>query len=122
LPLDQMNGRLPAVLTDICNILRSRVQESRDITRKALVEICTLLGPSSFGFVIKELRGALARGYQLHVLSFTIHSILVATTADYKPGDLDYCLPQIVAIIMDDIFGVTGQEKDAEDYISKMKE
>jgi U3 small nucleolar RNA-associated protein 20 len=122
LPPEQLNERLPAVLTDICHILRSKAQESRDMTRDTLTKICVLLGPSCFGFVLKELRGALARGYQLHVLSYTMHSILVATTPEYAPGDLDYCLPSIVAIIMDDIFGATGQEKDAEEYVSKMKE
>ena len=122
LPQEHFANRLPPVLTDVCHILRSRSQESRDLTRKTLVEISTLIGASYFGFVLKELRSSLARGYQLHVLSFTVHSILVATSSIFKPGDLDYCLPQIVAIIMDDIFGVTGQEKDAEEYISKMKE
>jgi U3 small nucleolar RNA-associated protein 20 len=122
LPQEQLNERLPAVLTDICHILRSKAQESRDMTRDTLTKICVLLGPSCFGFVLKELRGALARGYQLHVLSYTMHSILVATIPEYAPGDLDYCLPSIVAIIMDDIFGATGQEKDAEEYVSKMKE
>src|SRR5690606_17365375 len=73
-------------------------------------------------YVIDQLRNALQRGYQLHVLSYTVHSILVAVTPDYGPGELDYCIGQIVAIIMDDIFGVTGQEKDEEDYVSKMKE
>lgn len=125
LPSDQMNERLPGVLTDVCHILRSKAQESRDMTRDTLVKICVLLGPSCFGFVLKELRGALARGSQLHVLSYTMHSILVATIPEYAPGDLDYCLPSIVAIIMDDIFGQTGQEKDAKDsgeYTTKMKE
>ncbi|QSZ35764.1 hypothetical protein DSL72_006886 [Monilinia vaccinii-corymbosi] len=122
LPQEKMNERLPAVLTDICHILRSKAQESRDLTRDTLVKICVLLGPSCFGFVLKELRSALARGSQLHVLSYTMHSMLVATTPEYAPGDLDYCLPSIVAIIMDDIFGAVGQEKDEEGYISKMKE
>lgn len=61
-------------------------------------------------------------GYQLHVLSFTVHSILVSTSTKFNLGDLDYCVNDIVNIIVDDIFGATGQEKDAEDYISKMKE
>lgn len=122
LPPEKFRERLPAVLTDVCHILRSRAQESRDLTRKTLAEISTLIGPGYFGFVLKELRSALARGYQLHVLSFTVHSILVATADIFKPGDLDYCLNHIVAVIMDDIFGPTGQEKDAEEYISKMKE
>lgn len=122
LPSDRFRERLPPMLTDVCHILRSRAQEARDLTRKTLVEISTMIGPSYFGFVMKELRGALARGYQLHVLSFTVHSILVATASIFKPGDLDYCLPQIVSVVMDDIFGATGQQKDAEEYISKMKE
>lgn len=122
LPEDQLTERLPPVLTDICHILRSKAQEARDMTRDTLVKICVLLGPSFFGFVLRELRGALKRGTQLHVLSYTMHSMLVATTPEYAPGDLDYCLPTIVAIIMDDIFGATGQEKDAEEYASKMKE
>ncbi|MCJ1384324.1 U3 snoRNP protein [Xylographa soralifera] len=122
LPETQLAERLSPILTDVCHILRSRAQESRDMTRKTLVEISTLIGPMCFGFMLRELRSSLARGYQLHVLSYTIHSMLVATAPIFKPGDLDYCLPQIVAIIMDDIFGATGQEKDAEEYISKMKE
>lgn len=122
LPSDRLTELLPPVLTDVCHILRSRAQESRDLTRKTLVEISTLIGPSCFGFVLRELRSALARGYQLHVLSFTVHSILVETASLFKPGDLDYCLPQVVSVIMDDIFGVSGQEKDAEEYISKMRE
>ncbi|KAI9835282.1 MAG: hypothetical protein M1819_002426 [Sarea resinae] len=122
LPPDELSARLPPVLTDISHILRSKSQDARDMTRKTLAEICALIGPAYFGFVLKELRSALPRGYQLHVLSFTVHSILVSTASIFQPGDLDYCLPQAVAIIMDDIFGATGQEKDAEDYISKMKE
>ena len=122
LPSEQLSQHLPPLLTDVCHILRSRAQESRDMTRTTLVEISTLIGPQCFGFILKELRSSLARGYQLHVLSYTIHSMMVATTSIFKPGDLDYCLPQIVAIIMDDIFGPTGQEKDAEEYVSKMKE
>lgn len=122
LPSSYIETRLPPILTDVCNILRSRAQESRDLTRKTLVEIAVVAGPAYFGFILKELRRALARGYQLHVLSYTVHSILVETGSIYTSGDLDYCLPQIVAVIMDDIFGATGQEKDAEEYISKMRE
>ncbi|CUS08070.1 unnamed protein product, partial [Tuber aestivum] len=122
MPDDMLRLRLPPVLTDVCHILRSRSQESRDMTRKTLTEITTLLGPQYFEFVLKELRGALLRGYQLHVLSFTMHSILVSVAPTYPPGALDYCVSEVVSVVMDDIFGVTGMEKDAEGYISKMRE
>lgn len=122
LPSEQMDQKLAGVLTDICHILRSKALESRDLARDTLVQISAVLGPSFFGFLLKELRGALTKGYQLHVLSYTMHSILVATVPTAGPGDLDHCLSPIVTVIMDDIFGVVGQEKDAEGYTNQMKE
>ncbi|KAI0538097.1 armadillo-type protein [Xylaria digitata] len=122
LPEESLNQKLPGVLTDICHILRSKSLESREMARDTLSKMASLLGPSYLGFVLKELRGALTSGYQLHVLSYTMHTILVAVTPQFQPGDIDYCLEDIMAIIMDDIFGVIGQEKDAEGYTSKTKE
>lgn len=122
LPPTEVENRLPALLLDISHILRSRDQGSRDMARNTLNEIATFTGPTYFGFILRALRIALARGYQLHVLSFTVHSILVRLADQLEPGDLDYCVADVVDVIMDDIFGVTGQEKNAEEYISKMKE
>ncbi|KAK0392685.1 hypothetical protein NLU13_2180 [Sarocladium strictum] len=122
LPEEQMSQRLAGVLTDICHILRSKSVESRDLARDTLVKISVILGPTYFGFLLKELRSSLTRGYQLHVLSYTMHSIMLATLPQVGPGGLDYCLPNMVMIIMDDIFGVVGQEKDAEGYTTQTKE
>lgn len=87
------------------------------MARNTLADIAILTGPSYLGFIMKSMKTALQRGYQLHVLSFTLHHILVKMDPLMKPGDLDYCLPEIMDVIMDDTFGVTGQEKDAEEYI-----
>lgn len=122
LPEDELTARLPPVLTDISHVLRSRSQEARDQTRKTLAAILALIGPAYLGFMLKELRSALQRGYQLHVLSFTVHSLLVLLADKCQPGDLNHCLHDLTATIMDDIFGITGQEKDAEEYKSGMKE
>ncbi|KAI0200266.1 armadillo-type protein [Astrocystis sublimbata] len=122
LPEESMNKTLPGALTDICHILRSKALESRDMARDTLSKMTALLGPSYLGFVLKELRGALTSGYQLHVLSYTMHTILVAVIPQFQPGDIDYCLDNLMAIIMDDMFGVVAEEKDAEGYTSKTKE
>lgn len=122
LPDQILSQQLPSVLTDICHILRSKSWESRELARNTLAKIACILGSPSFGFILKELRGALNAGTQLHVLSYTMHSLLLAVIPDFQQGDLDYCLDSMVAIIMDDVFGVSGQEKDAEGYISKTKE
>ena len=122
LPEAQMALFLPSVLLDVAYILRSRSQDARDMVRRTLAEVTTVLGPAYIHWIIKELRTALSRGYQLHVLSFTLHSLLVSLTDRLRPGDLDHCLDEIVSVIMDDIFGVVGQEKEAQDYISSMRE
>lgn len=122
LPNDEMSLRLVSVLSDISHILRSKAVESRDMARDTLVKISLVLGPEYLGFILKGLKGALARGYQLHVLSYTMHSILLSIIPEFGQGTVDYCLPLIVSVIMDDIFGVTGQEKDAEGYTTQTKE
>ncbi|OAA66994.1 Down-regulated-in-metastasis protein [Niveomyces insectorum RCEF 264] len=122
LPIETRDQKLPGVLTDVCHILRSKAWDARELARETLARIACILGPSCFGFILQELRGALLRGYQLHVLSYTLHTLLLAVIPKFAPGDLDYCLESIMAIVLDDVFGVVGQEKDADDYVSKMKE
>ncbi|KEF52162.1 uncharacterized protein A1O9_11789 [Exophiala aquamarina CBS 119918] len=122
LPADEIAPAAGPTILDIANILRSRVQESRDVARNTLAQIVVLLGPTSLQFVVKELRNALTRGYQLHVLSYTVHSILISLAPTVKSGELDYCVADLVAVAIDDIFGSVGQEKDNQDYISSMKE
>ncbi|CAK7238637.1 MAG: U3 snoRNP protein [Sporothrix thermara] len=122
LPTETRDQRLAGVLTDVCHILRSKSWDSREMARETLSRISTILGPSCFGFVLKELRGALTRGYQLHVLSYTVHTLLLAVIPQFAPGDLDYCIEPLMTVIMDDVFGAVGEEKDADEYVSKMKE
>ena len=122
LPEDQMSQVLPSVFLDLSYILRSRAQESRDTARRTLSEIATILGPSCVEYILSGLRSSLAKGYQLHVLSYTLHSILKSMEPVLSAGDLDYCLHSLVSVVMDDVFGTVGQEKDNEDYVSQMKE
>ena len=122
LPAEHRSSWLPSVLLDVSHILRSRAQDSRDLARRTLSEITIILGPSCIEYLLKELRYSLARGYQLHVLSYTLHSILVAISPHLSAGDLDYCLPSLVSVVMDDIFGSVGSEKNNEEYVSQMKE
>lgn len=122
LPKEEISLLASPVALDVAQVLRSRTQETRDLARNKLAEIVGILGSGSMQFVLKELRNALTRGYQLHVLSYTMHTMLLATAETRIVGDLDYCIEDLVAVILDDIFGVVGQEKDNQDYISSMKE
>lgn len=113
---------LPGILTSICQVLRSRSEELREAVRKNLGHISVILGPTYLTFIIRELKAALTRGSQIHVLSYTVHHVLMSLSEVLQHGDMDDCAHIIVKITMEDIFGMAGQEKDAEGYTSKMKE
>jgi U3 small nucleolar RNA-associated protein 20 len=122
LPFEKLSLALPPVLTDIAQILRSKDQIARDMARTSLSEIAAFLSSECLGFILKELRGSLRRGSQLHVLAYTVNSILVAALPKYQTGDIDYCLSEIVNIVVEDVFGAIGQEKDSEGYVTSSKE
>ncbi|CCH61577.1 hypothetical protein TBLA_0F00330 [Henningerozyma blattae CBS 6284] len=113
---------LPGILTSICQVLRSKSNDLREAIRKTLTKITVILGSEYLPFIIKELLSALQRGSQVHVLSFTVHHILKALEDTIQHADLDDSASLIVRVIMEDIFGATGEEKDAENYHSKMLE
>lgn len=115
-------AELPGTLTSTCQVLRSHTQHLRDAVRKTLGKIAKNLGPQYFKFIIKELKSALSRGAQIHVLSYTVHSLLISVTEGFVSGDLDESVDLIAGVIMEDTFGAAGQDKDAEDYVSKMRE
>ncbi|CCG22033.1 Utp20 protein [Candida orthopsilosis Co 90-125] len=119
---DKIEGALPSVLTSLCQVMRSRSEELRDAVRKTLGKITIALGANYFSFIVKELKTALSRGSQIHVLSFTVHYLLQCLANVLKHGDLNESISLTIEIAMEDIFGAAGQEKDADGYTSKMKE
>ncbi|KAF9352003.1 U3 snoRNP protein, partial [Mortierella sp. NVP85] len=122
LPDVSLRTNLPGLLTSVCQILKSRQQEARDSTRDTLVKIAMFLGAGYFNFILKEMKSALLRGYQLHVLGYTMHALLTHLVPTLQVGDLDYCLKEIVDVLVNDIFGETGIEKETEEITGKMKE
>ncbi|XP_023930047.1 small subunit processome component 20 homolog [Lingula anatina] len=122
LPKGTLEHSLPSLLIKVCEFLRSRSKDIRNITRDTLVKIVDSLGPSFFHYVLKELRGALTKGYQLHVLSFTVHSLLKSMTAILRPGDLDNCVQSLTEVFSKELFGQVAEEKEVEGIVGKLFE
>lgn len=115
-------SHLPGILTSLCQVLRSKSEELRDAVRKTLGAICRILGADYLTFVLKELTSALKRGSHIHVLGYTVHHVLKVMEDILNHSDLDASSQMIVRIIMDDLFGSAGEEKDSENYRTTMKE
>ncbi|KAI8920655.1 armadillo-type protein [Entophlyctis helioformis] len=121
-PQESMKVHLPKLLMTLCNILSSHMQATRDATRETLVKIAVMLGSAYMSFIVAELRSALKRGYQLHVLGYTLHAIMVAVVPTVSPGELDTCAKSIVDVCVSDIFGETGKEREVIELKGKMRE
>ena len=106
----------------VCNFLKSRAQDIRTTARDTLVKAVQSIGPKYLPFVIKEMKQALTRGYQLHVLSFSAFYLVRNMTSILKPGDLDPALEDLQIIFQEELFGAVAEEKGVEAITSKLFE
>ncbi|KAG8720081.1 U3 snoRNP protein [Ceratobasidium sp. 395] len=125
LPDAYQGPQISKLVVVLSQILRSKSQEVRDLTRETLCKIAVIIGPESLALVIKELRGALTRGPQLHVLAFVTHSILVHVTTGEHAANftiLDACVSDIAHISAEVVFGQSGKDVQSEEFKTKMRE
>ena len=81
-PQDWLKSNLSMLVINLASKLRSRKHEERKAARDVLCEMATLLGSNYFHFIFSILEGNLQRGYQLHILLYTINAIVNAMTND----------------------------------------
>ncbi|XP_077399499.1 small subunit processome component 20 homolog [Vanacampus margaritifer] len=122
LPSHVMEVNLPGILIKVCVILRNRFQEVRDVARGTLVKIIETLGYRYLWYLLKEMQGILVKGYQVHVLTFTVYQLLSALSPSLKSGDLDPCMRMLISIFNNELFGVVAEEKEVKGIVSKLME
>ncbi|KAF8181826.1 armadillo-type protein [Pholiota molesta] len=81
LPTTTRDAQITRLVTILSQILRSKSQETRDLVRDSLNRIAVHLGPSYLPLILRELRAALLRGPQLHVLAYAIHSLIPGSSS-----------------------------------------
>ncbi|XP_039130786.1 LOW QUALITY PROTEIN: small subunit processome component 20 homolog [Dioscorea cayenensis subsp. rotundata] len=122
LPVDTMDSQLPSVIHRISNFLKNRLESIRDEARHALTACLKELGMEYLQFIVKVLQATLKRGYELHVLGYTLNFILSNTLTVPVAGTLDYCLEELLCIVENDVLGDVAEEKEVDKIASKMKE
>ena len=103
LPDGEKTSDVTSLLTALAQILKSKAQDVRDMARATLVSIVVSLGPTYLDTALKELRAALARGPQLHVLAYTMHALLTRIAAASDRPSFDQAAGSIAAIAYDDV-------------------
>lgn len=122
LPGDVMDSQLPSIIHRISNFLKNRLESIREEARSALADCLKELGLEYLHFIVKVLRSTLKRGFELHVLGYTLNFILSKFLTTPISGKLDYCLEDLLSIAQNDILGDVADEKEVEKIASKMKE
>uniref|UniRef100_K7GES8 UTP20 small subunit processome component n=1 Tax=Pelodiscus sinensis TaxID=13735 RepID=K7GES8_PELSI len=122
LPQEVMEANLPSILLKVCSLLRNRAQEIRDIARNTLTKIMEALGARYLQYILREMQSTLVHGYQVHVLTFTVHLLLKGLANRLSPGDLDTCLDIMIEIFNQELFGDIAEEKEVKGIVSKVME
>ncbi|XP_043723794.1 small subunit processome component 20 homolog [Telopea speciosissima] len=122
LPVDTMESQLPSIIHRISNFLKNRLESIRDEARSALAACCKELGMEYFQFIVRVLRATLKRGFELHILGYTLNFLLSKSLLSPVVGKLDYCFEELLRVAENDILGDVAEEKEVEKIASKMKE
>ncbi|KAL7710622.1 Down-regulated in metastasis/Domain of unknown function (DUF6700) [Lotmaria passim] len=75
-PEDRFNVHVDHLLDELIKKLRTKNDKHRDSARRILGAMLQETGPSKLKFVVTKLKDNLVHGYQLHVLGYTIVTLL----------------------------------------------
>lgn len=144
IPNTMRNNLLSGMVITVVNTLKSRDSDVRDAARQCLAKIVMTLGLSSLHTIIFELQSNLREGYQRHVVSHSVRSILSTVlekynaSSDAKSGwntahddnldnaqvfitkeeisqpDFDACIPLIMEIVNEDLSEDMRADREAE--------
>jgi hypothetical protein len=123
LPKNLFQAKLPRLLAVVCNALRSRESDARDIARVSLAKMVMEMDIAYLADVLRELATTLTEGYKLHVRNAAIHTILLELAKGYSPRDttdttilppFDKTVPAFMDLIQQDIFGEAQERRDAK--------
>ena len=123
LPPRTLETHLPGLLFKVCDMLKSRAISVRNTTRDCLMKMIESLPDKKYYFyVFKELSNGLLRGYQVHVLCFTIQLILKSVQDKLVVGDLDSSMGLLLNSVKLELFSEVAEEKEVKQIVAKIME
>ncbi|XP_058063930.1 small subunit processome component 20 homolog [Anopheles bellator] len=106
LPRKQIEINLPKLVIKVITFMKSRLKTVRANARNILAHITVELGPAYLSFVLQNLLAMLTRGFQRHVLTFTVHTIIERAQKHLADEHvLADILQTVLQICTEDIFG-----------------
>jgi U3 small nucleolar RNA-associated protein 20 len=98
LPGDVLKQSLTGVILKVCVFLRSKLESTRRAARETMLQILRVLGTKYLHKILTELCTLLTRGYLVHVLIYTVHSLIVGVNDIIQAGDIDPCIQNVLQV------------------------
>ena len=122
LPSKVLDSNVSSVLMKMITFLKCQSQSIRNEARVMLVKIMVELGGKYLQSLVSDMRSILVRGFQTHVLVFTLHSVLSKMRPVLCASHIDSCLVDMVEICKDDLLGFQDEEKSVSKITAKVSE
>lgn len=110
LPLDIFLREFQKVILKLSRQLKKRQAEAREYARNCLCLIAKAVGPYMLHSIINILKSQLKDNFDRHVFNFTVFKVLEGM--ELVSGDLDYCLPLVLPLVMEEVYGKSSLEKE----------
>lgn len=122
LPEGILDRNLPGIFMKLCTFLKSRLDSVRRATREILQKIIVTLGPDYLHHLLREMNALLTKGFQIHVLAYTIHAVLISLKPLFNDRHMAENLQAILSVCKIDLFGPTGEEKEINAVVKNVSE
>ncbi|CUG87949.1 Hypothetical protein, putative [Bodo saltans] len=84
-PEESFKTHIETLLHEIVLKLRTKLDKHRESARKVLCSVMREIGPEMLMFIVTKLKDMFVHGYQLHVLGYTIVTVLYTLYAPASP-------------------------------------
>ncbi len=122
LPVRSLETNLPGLLLKVCEMLKSRALSVRHTTRECLIKVVNTLDKKYYHYIFRELTSSLARGFQVHVLCYTIQILLKHMQPKFAVGDLDPSVDGLSKVFCSELFSQVSDEKEVKQIMAKTSE
>lgn len=122
IPKAEGQNGIRSIIPSLTAGLRNELVSVRNTLRKTLLNVIKELGTSHLKVVIGYLKSSLLRGYQKHVLNYTVAYLLRCLENDLKANPTHVPVKEILPLCEVELYGTMQEEKEVQAIKQKTRE
>jgi len=122
LPKSQFEDSIRSIIPCLCAGLRNPLLSVRNTLRKTLLHVIKELGTHQLRIVLSFLKSTLLRGYQRHVLHYTVSYLLKCLEPELRKNPEHLPIKDIIPFCEEELYSVMHEEKDLTAIKEKTRE